>query len=420
MKINLTLCIFSLSFFFHIQAQVNWVKYPSNPVVVKQNFLTEFYAIGQPAVIMENDTFKMWYVACGLDHKGRVLYATSVNGSTWTKYGGGAVIMDVDSAGSWDDTWTDTPEIVHGPNGYLLYFFGDSITDVQPDPQAPTSSALGVATSPDGINWTRYSGNPILTKGDTGSWENFWIESPAVLWDSATSQYMMWYSGVNKNWLIQTGLATSPDGLNWTKYPGNPVITYGPPQSYDDMWVAVPSVIKKDGQFEMWYNAFNSIAAWDTTFICFATSTDGINWTKYAGNPLLNTFTPPSDTTVDKGGPWACDVVYDPNENNYKMWYETSAGFCYATSGVTTGNSFLSPFEKEDILVYPNPSGSFVNLLLPVSGSEMKIFNASGNVVFEKTLKSGHEVVTLDLPGGIYFLKVTMGNSVLTKKIIIQ
>jgi hypothetical protein len=414
--------IFSL-FVLNIFSQVNWVKYPSNPVMVKQNVLTEFYAIGQPAVIMENDTFKMWYVACGLDHKGRVLYATSVNGSTWTKYGGGAIIQDIDSAGSWDDTWTDTPEIVHGPNGYLLYFYGDSITDVLPDPQVPTSCALGVSTSPDGINWTRYSGNPILTKGDTASWENFWIESPAVLWDSATNQYMMWYSGVNKNWLIQTGLATSSDGLNWTKYPGNPVITYGTPQSYDDMWVAVPSVIKRNNQFEMWYSSFNSVAAWDTIFICYATSPDGINWTKFAGNPCLNTFSPPSDTTIDNGGPWACDVVYDPNANNYKMWYETSAGFCYATSDVTTAVSQFVMIKKDDIHIYPNPASDMLaveNRSGDFSTSDyFELYNNLGKKIYSEPLNKRSSVV-IDLrkyQSGQYFAKVYSGLNIISEKI---
>jgi predicted GH43/DUF377 family glycosyl hydrolase len=404
-------------------AQVNWVKYPSNPVMVKENALTEFYAIGQPSVIIENDTFKMWYVAAGIDYKGRVLYAWSIDGSSWTKYGNGAVIMDVDSAGSWDDAWIDTPEIVHGPGGYMLYFYGDSVAGVQPDPQIPTTSNLGVATSPDGINWTRYAGNPILTKGDTGSWEDFWIESPAVLWDSATNQYMMWYSGVKKNWIIQTGLATSPDGLNWTKYPENPVITNGPPQSYDDMWVAVPSVIKRNNQFEMWYSSFNSVAAWDTIFICYATSADGINWNKFAGNPTLHSFSTPSDTTIDKGGPWACDVVYDPNENNYKMWYETSAGFCYAMSNVTTAILNYTPVEKDDITIYPNPATDVLNIENRsgyfTSGDYFELYDNLGKKIYSESLnkKSFAIINMMKYPSGNYFAKVYSGLNIITKKI---
>ncbi|MFA6924480.1 MAG: T9SS type A sorting domain-containing protein [Bacteroidales bacterium] len=388
-----------------------WSKYVQNPVMVKQNFLTEFYAIGQPAVIMENDTFKMWYVACGLDHKGRVLYARSTNGITWTKYGNGAAVMDVGTVGAWDDTWLDTPEILHGPGGYFLYFFGDSVTNQQPNPSVSTTSALGVATSLDGIHWTRFAGNPILTKGDTNSWENFWIESPAVLWDSATNQYMMWYSGVNKNWLIQTGLATSPDGLNWTKYPGNPVITHGLAGSYDDMWVAVPSVIKRNNQFEMWYNAFNSISAYDTLYICYATSPDGINWTKFAGNPLFNTYTAPSDTNIDKSGPWACDVVYDAKENNYKMWYETKAGFCFATSPVSTGITNKTLNDNFHFEIFPNPANDKIVIDIKnfnlSENFDIDIYSIDGRLLFQqKAVKGKNEIDIHYLSNGIYFLKL--------------
>ena len=40
----------------------------------------------------------------------------------------------------------------------------------------------------------------------------------------------MWYTGVNTfgpTGLVQAGYATSSDGLNWTKYSGNPVIPRG-------------------------------------------------------------------------------------------------------------------------------------------------------------------------------------------------
>ena len=410
---------------FSCFSQVNWIKYPQNPVMVKQNILSEFYAIGQPAVIIENDTFKMWYVACGIDHKGRVLHATSTDGVNWAKYGNGAIVMDVDSSGSWDDTWLDTPEIVHGPNGYLLYFFGDSVTDVPPGPNVETTSALGVATSPDGIHWTRYAGNPILTKGDSASWENFWIESPAVLYDSVSNQYMMWYSGVNKNWLIQTGLATSSDGLNWTKYAGNPVITFGSTGTYDDMWVAVPSVIKRNNKFEMWYSSFNSIAAWDTIYICYASSTDGISWTKYAENPLFHTYTPPSDTIIDKNGPWACDVVFDSNSNNYKMWYETAAGFCFATSTNTVDLENFEFSNENDYIVYPNPNlGNFIIETIVNNICENKyveIYSAIGQLISKSVINNFKEKIDIsDIPAGVYIVKIKNNTKSKIIKIIKQ
>jgi hypothetical protein len=310
--------------------KIQWSKYAANPVIQKSNMITEFFAIGQPTCLFENDTIKLWYVAGGLPYiTTRLLYATSTDGINWTKYGAGASLMEGGGPGSWD-VCIDTPEIVRDSSGYKLYYLGDTLPGGSN--QLPSGRAsIGVATSPDGINWTKYSGNPILTHGGPDSWECSWIESPAVLWDSTAGIYMMWYSGVDTNgWTIGIGLATSPDGFIWTKYPGNPVLSHGPSGSYDDMWVAVPSVIRTARGYEMWFSVFSSITAYGNIAVNYATSSDGVNWTKFSGNPLFSTNSPPHNMAIDSAGPWAPDVIFNGEE--YMMWYETVAGFSLATS----------------------------------------------------------------------------------------
>ena len=107
--------------------RIIWTKCAADPVVKKANLITEFYAIGQPTCLFENDTFKMWYVAGGLPYiASRLLYAWSMDGITWTKYGSGASVMDPGGTGSWD-VCIDTPEILHDATGYKLYFLGDTM-----------------------------------------------------------------------------------------------------------------------------------------------------------------------------------------------------------------------------------------------------------------------------------------------------
>ncbi len=415
--------------------QTRWTKYTTNPVVYKQNVITEWFAIGQPTMILENDTIKMWYMAGGLPHvTSRMLYTTSIDGIHWNKFGFGASVMDPGSPGNWD-RWMDTPEIFHDSTGYKLYYFGDSAEGG--GNKLPTSVAsIGVATSLDGITWTKYAGNPLLTHGTPGEWDQHWIESPALYYDSVNHQYMMWYSGVDTTeWRIQIGLATSPDGFAWTKHAGNPVVAVGPWGSFDDMWVAVPCVIRRGNLFEMWYSAFSSLSAFDTLRIGYATSTDGIHWEKSSRNPLFSTVTPPHDTTVDKRGPWAPDVVFDQTSNTFSMLYESEAGFNLATAPLDVNEVKEESRRENSLSVFPNPFSDVLyiqsennntsdernetSVSKSNDGSQMVLYDVLGREI----VRSGEgvtSIATKQIPAGIYFLRIVSAEGSTMKKIIKQ
>ncbi len=407
----LLICFLNLS-----EGQTAWTKYSNNPVMIHTNLITEFYAIGQPTVIMENDTFKMWYAAAGIDHRGRILYAYSTDGINWTKYQNGAVVLNIGSAGQWDSKWLDTPEIVRTPTDYKLYYFGDDV-----DTSPPHNAAIGLASSANGINWTKYVNNPVLTKGDSVQWDGRWIESPAVIYDNGI--YKMWYTGVGYDWRIKIGYATSPDGITWTKYINNPVLSIGPSGTWDDMWVGVPAVIQRNNRFELWYSALSEAdltnGRYDTIRIGFATSNDGINWTKYSGNPVLSTLTPPYNPAVDSSGPWAPDVVFDGT--GYRMWYETAAGFCYATATLGIEEDKLvhvdsklkispNPFQYSTTISFP---GNFSIKIFDICGNLIRKLNGRSRIVWNGKDKSGNKI-----KNGIYLLVIKNSSTELCQKII--
>lgn len=82
--------------------------------------------------------------------------------------------------------------------------------------------ALGYATSPDGVAWSRYLGNPVVnaTAGEGTA------ELPTVIYDGGV--YKMWFESHGSSGLV-INYATSADGVNWTQYPGNPVWSGGAP-----------------------------------------------------------------------------------------------------------------------------------------------------------------------------------------------
>lgn len=404
--------------------QTQWTKYANNPVITKGPELWDIIAIGQPTVLFENDTIKMWYAGVGSDMKGRICYATSTDGINWNKYNN--PVIDVGSQGEWDSGWLDTPEILKDDNEYKMYYYGDTVQQ-----NAAYSSAIGLAHSPDGINWTKDPNNPIFTKANFGDWDGTWVESPALFWDSINGDYVMWYNGVDTNtWKIQIGLATSLDGINWIRHSGNPILSSGFWGEYDDMWLGTPAVIYNSGKFEMWYSAacsesYNPVfAKFDTLRICYASSDNGINWTKYPGNPLFETFTAPYDSLIDTYGPWAPDVIFDTNANEYKMWFESEGGFSLVTALVTLSGIKENESFSNSLIISPNPFSSLTKIKTtkPLYNATVTIYNSMGQVVESmKNINSSEvQIERKGLSAGIYLLQLTEGNILQTSRLIIE
>jgi len=160
-------------------------------------------------------------------------------------------------------------------------------------------------------------------------WDDAGVTTPSVILEDGI--YKMWYDGYDGN-TFYIGHATSEDGIHWTKYEGNPIIYPGPADSWDDYGgnFGAPSVILDNGVYRMWYYSYDGIR----DRIGYATSEDGIHWTKYAGNPVLH---------EGPQGTWDGVDVFSPSVTKdngiYKMWYvgsdRTNYRIGYATSSPT-------------------------------------------------------------------------------------
>ena len=180
-------------------------------------------------------------------------------------------------------------------------------------------------------NWTKYSGNPVLNLGASGSWDDAGVILPSVIFDSNT--FKMWYHGDDGS-ATRIGYATSSDRVTWTKSMSNPVLVLGPSGSWDDASILEPSVLFDGSTYHMWYQGFDGIKRQ----IGYATSPDGVTWTKSGSNPVLN---------LGPSGSWDSSELRQPfvilDGELYRMWYTGSNGsiqqFGYATS--TDGVSWI-------------------------------------------------------------------------------
>ncbi len=389
-------CILTGIFFLLLSefmyAQIKWKKYAYNPILTSTQNHFDARGIGSPDVFYENDTFYMVYAAGSRDTKGYIVLIHSTDGKTWPVPDSTRIILAPSSNGHWDSHFLDTPSLLRDRENFKMYYFGDSDNN-------PLNSAIGLAVSPDGTHWEKWTDNPILRPGNQGEWDELYIESPEVIYDG--EKYLMYYSGVDATFRVRIGVATSTDGYHWTKYHGNPIITEGIPSQWDDFSVATPTVIFHDSIYEMWYcgastRDFSDNGQIDTIKVGYAFSYDGLNWKKSNLNPVLHTFSQPYQN-FERRGPWAPSVQYLSSGKEYLMWYETAFGF-----GLAEGIN-----NHKNLFVFPNPVRGSFYVYMAYKG-RLEIVDLTGKKLYQKTYASGgvHFIQHFFKPG-IYLLITT-------------
>lgn len=181
----------------------------------------------------------------------------------WIKNSANPILKYSDS--DWDSLAVRSPAVINDSGQLKLYFQGQ---------KTGSNWQIGLAYSSDGITWSKESLNPILTPSNSPFINEVGLEEPTVLKDSL---YRMWYKSDPTS---SIRYATSTDGITWDKY--EKTVLTGTAY-WENRGVANPSVIFKDGQYWMYYTAWGIDNGW---MIGLATSTDGIVWEKYSGNPL--------------------------------------------------------------------------------------------------------------------------------------
>ncbi|NOZ84700.1 MAG: family 43 glycosylhydrolase [Deltaproteobacteria bacterium] len=268
--------------------RVRFVRNPDNPLYRSSGQIWDYAGIGDPSVLYDSTDvlFKAWLSVGGrLDAAGPLAVRTgalvSYDGVAWQQVPGGPVFKE-GAKGEWDQGGVETVCVLREANNYLLYY--GAYREAK-DP--PVGMQIGVATSSDGVHWERSPQNPVLPPGKPGAWDQSWVESPTVIHLGDT--YYMWYSGVDwSRASFAIGLATSPDGVTWTRHPANPVFSAEPSNSWENGAVYAPSVVYDGHRFVMFYVGLNDATFLDEMRIGMATSPDGVNWTREPSNPVLD------------------------------------------------------------------------------------------------------------------------------------
>ena len=149
-------------------------------------------------------------------------------------------------------------------------------------------------------------------------WEKVAVMCPHVMYDDKAKLYRMWYSGGEQYEPNAIGYATSADGLNWTKHENNPIFRPDPKKDWEKARVTACQVVRQGDWHIMFYIGFRDV---DHAQIGIARSKDGItDWQRHSANPVIR-------SGKDK---WDHDAVYKPyaiyDGKNWLLWYNGRRG----------------------------------------------------------------------------------------------
>lgn len=222
------------------------------------------------------------------------------------------LVLSLGAGGSWDATMILHPcAVLHDGIVYLFYSGYNG-----------SAWKIGVATDDEvgftGVNFSKYGSNPILS-GTVAQWDATGVSDPWVIYDEDASIWKMWYRGYGTNG-IGYATASNPFGP-WTKSGSNPILT--PTVAWEDSLILTFSVLRESvSSYKMLYSGNDPAGP---AQIGLATSTNGISWTKYSGNPVLS----PIDLV------WMAASVFSPRTfmkvgNYYQIYFcgkQTTSGF---------------------------------------------------------------------------------------------
>ncbi|PIY69198.1 hypothetical protein COY90_01900 [Candidatus Roizmanbacteria bacterium CG_4_10_14_0_8_um_filter_39_9] len=190
-SILILLTIFHLNTQF-IHAFESFVPDSSNPLSVVSNYSGwNETGVMQSSIIFENGEYKMWYTSVGAGL--RIAYATSSDGIHWQ----GAKLFDFLNGQDIHD-----PSMYRVGETYLLYF--------ATTPSGEHTRIMKIESS-NGVDFDASTLRTILLP--ELSWERDGVSSPTIYFENKT--YFLFYTALNGNW--KTGLATSSDGVNFSK-----------------------------------------------------------------------------------------------------------------------------------------------------------------------------------------------------------
>lgn len=163
------------------------------------------------------------------------------------------------------------------------------------------------------IAFEPYQNNPLFAGTGGDAWDEKIRERGYILKEN--DGYHLWYTGYReetKDEMKYLGYATSPDGITWTRYQDKPL--------YTERWVEDMMVLKHDGRYYMFAEGRGDVAH-------MLTSENKVHWTDHGDLNIRQTNGQPLSP-----GPYGTPTVFIEGDVWYLFYERDDEGIWVATS----------------------------------------------------------------------------------------
>jgi hypothetical protein len=238
-----------------LSASIVWSDEPSPSawkVSASSVFIGQYGCASDPTVLRFEQGYRMYYT--GLDpESGRTVLclAESADGLQWTEATTDKRLKGLILAGrngEWDEN-LESAFVIQVGKEYRLYYSGYRDSG---DPAKGFPASLGMATSTDGIRFTRRQKQPLLSPLKD-SYDHHALYSPVVV--KTKEGYAMVYCGhayAGKKPGVRLLGATSADGLKWKRLP-KPVLEGSAVGDWGRDGVAEPALVETETGWSLYF-----------------------------------------------------------------------------------------------------------------------------------------------------------------------
>ncbi|MEN8171617.1 MAG: hypothetical protein ABFS03_01920 [Chloroflexota bacterium] len=238
-----------------------WYRMSETPIFSINNINQPIYnARVSCAIVMDDGTWVMYFYTQNNDsfQPAGSIYRATAQSPIGPWHFDSTPVLSPGTNGTWDSYAVRYPDVIGTDDGYIMYYTG-----IYDGPSlGPNSSSIGMATSIDGISWTKkddpstsaglfVESDPVFRAG-TAAWAQSTFRNHRI-WQTPEGWFMIYAASSGYLQPRSYGVATSQDGITWHHFEDNPIFT--PNSLHNATALGASDILYHNGKYYFYFNA---------------------------------------------------------------------------------------------------------------------------------------------------------------------